>query len=38
VVYDFGGSGIRDGGEENGDDTSGSHLDFDCYDWLLVNS
>jgi hypothetical protein len=36
VVYDFGGSGIRDGGEEDRYDTSGSHFDFDCYGWLLV--
>jgi len=34
MTDDFGGSGIRDGSEENGDDTSGSHSD--CYGWLLV--
>jgi len=36
MTYDFGGSGIRDGCEENGNDTSGSHFDFDCYDCFLV--
>jgi hypothetical protein len=36
VAYDLCGSGIRDGSEENGDDTSGSHFDFGCYGWLLV--
>ena len=36
MTYDFGGSGIRDGCEEYGNDTSGSHFDFVCYDWLLV--
>jgi hypothetical protein len=35
MTYDFSGSGIRDGSEENGDDTSGSH--FDCCGRLLVD-
>ena len=35
MTDDFGGSGIQDGGEENGDDTSGSHFHF--YGWLLVD-
>jgi hypothetical protein len=34
VAYDLCGSGIRDGSEENSDDTSGSH--FDCCGRLLV--
>jgi hypothetical protein len=34
VAYYLCGSGIRDGSEENGDDTSGSH--YGCYGWLLV--
>jgi hypothetical protein len=35
VTYNFGGTGICDGGEENGNDTSGPHID--CYALLLVD-